>query len=45
MNQYTERHGMVKSLKKTYSMSRYMYALLFDCCEKYKKNLTHAFLL
>lgn len=43
MSLYTERHGMRKPLEKTYFMSRDMYALLFDCCEKYKKNLTHIF--
>ena len=36
---YTERHGMRKSIKKTYDISIEAYALLFKCCEKYYNNL------
>ena len=27
----------------TYSVNRDMYSLLYDCCMKYQKNLTHIF--
>lgn len=43
MELYTERRGIRKPLKKTYSINRDMYLLLLDCCKKYKKNLTHMF--
>lgn len=40
---YTERHGIRKPIDKTEIINADMYALLFDCCEKYKKNLAHIF--
>lgn len=40
---YTERHGIRKPIYKTEIINADMYSLLFDCCEKYKKNLTHIF--
>lgn len=40
---YTERHGIRAPIEKTYSISVEMYSLLFECCNKYKKNLTHLF--
>ena len=43
MKLYTERHGIRAPKEKTYSISRDMYSLLFDCCQRYKKNLTHLF--
>ncbi len=43
MELYTERRGIRKPLKKTYSINRDMYLLLLDCCKKYQKNLTHMF--
>ncbi len=42
---YTERHGIRAPINKTYCISIEMYNLLFDCCQKYKKNLTHIFTL
>ncbi len=42
---YTERHGVRAPINKTYCISIEMYYLLFDCCQKYKKNLTHIFTL
>lgn len=39
MSYYTERHGMRMPIEKTYTISVKMYALLFDCCEKYYNNL------
>src|SRR5574344_1075002 len=43
MKLYTERHGIRAPLEKTYSVNRDMYSLLYDCCMKYQKNLTHIF--
>lgn len=40
---YTERHGIRAPLERTYFINKDMYSLLLDCCEKYKKNLTHVF--
>lgn len=40
---YTERHGIRTPIDKTYSISREMYRLLFNCCKNYQKNLTHMF--
>ncbi|MEG0693431.1 MAG: hypothetical protein RSC10_08095 [Longicatena sp.] len=45
MKLYTERHGIRAPLEKTYSVNSDMYSLLFDCCKKYQKNLTHIFTL
>lgn len=45
MKLYTERCGIRAPLKKTYSINIDMYSLLLDCCNKYKKNLTHIFTL
>lgn len=43
MKLYTEGHGIRAPLEKTYSVNRDMYSLLYDCCMKYQKNLTHIF--
>lgn len=40
---YTQRHGLRKPVEKTYDINIEMYSLLFDCCNRYKKNLTHIF--
>lgn len=45
MKLYTERHGIRAPLEKTYSINRDMYSLLFDCCKRHQKNLTHIFTL
>lgn len=34
---------MRKPIEKTYDINVEMYSLLFDCCNRYKKNLTHIF--
>ena len=39
MAYYTERHGMRRSVAKTYDISIEKYALLLHCCEKYYNNL------
>ena len=36
---YTERHGMRNPIEKTYIITLDMYAMLFDCCEKYYNNI------
>lgn len=40
---YTERHGMRKPIERTSTISIEMYAMLFDCCEKYYDNLAWMF--
>ena len=35
MSYFTERHGMRKPIERTSTITVEMYALLFDCCEKY----------
>lgn len=45
MKLYSERHGIRAPQEKTYSINRDMYSLLFDCCKRYQKNLTHIFTL
>lgn len=45
MKLYTERHGLRAPREKTYSINKDMYALLFNCCKRYQKNLTHIFSL
>lgn len=45
MKLYTERHGLRAPREKTYSINKDMYALLFNCCKRYQKNLTHIFTL
>lgn len=40
---FTERHGIRAPIEKTYLISVEMYSLLFECCNKYKKNLTNLF--
>lgn len=45
MHLYTERYGIRAPLNKTYFINLDMYSLLLDCCNKYKKNLTHIFTL
>ncbi|HIS35560.1 TPA: hypothetical protein IAC10_02865 [Candidatus Scatousia excrementigallinarum] len=39
MDYYTQRHGMRKPINKTYIIDESKYALLFDCCSRYKKYL------
>ena len=39
MSYYTERHGMRTPVEKTYTIDLDMYAMLFDCCEKYHNNI------
>ena len=39
MAYYTERHGMRKPIETTYDISIQAYALLFQCCEKYKDTI------
>lgn len=43
MNLYTERHGIRAPIEKTYTINTDMYALLFDCCKRFYKNLTWLF--
>lgn len=45
MRLYTERHGIRAPKEKTYTINKDMYSLLLDCCQRYKKNLTHIFTL
>lgn len=45
MKLYTERHGIRAPQEKTYSINIDMYSLLFDCCKRFQKNLTHIFTL
>jgi len=45
MKLYTERHGIRAPQEKTYSINSDMYSILFDCCKRYQKNLTHLFML
>lgn len=40
---YTERIGVRTPIDKTYCISNAMYCLLFNSCNKYKKNLTTLF--
>lgn len=40
---FTERNGLRAPLEKTYCISADVYSLLMNCCNKYKKNLTHLF--
>ena len=39
MGYYTQRHGMRKSIEKTYDISIESYALLFDYCRQYDNNI------
>ena len=39
MSYYTERHGLRKPVERTYVITYEMYAMLFDCCEKFFENL------
>lgn len=39
MSYYTERHGMRQPMDKTYIITPDMYAILFDCCGRYHKNI------
>jgi hypothetical protein len=43
MSYFTERHGMRKAIENTSIITIEMYALLFDCCEKYYDNLAWKF--
>lgn len=43
MSYYTERHGMRTPVKKTDVITSDMYAILFDCCERYQINIAWKF--
>lgn len=43
MKLYTERYGIRAPKERTYLINEDAYVMLFCCCEKYKKNLTHLF--
>lgn len=43
MTLYTERHGMRKQIERTSTITVEMYAMLFDCCEKYYDNIAWKF--
>ncbi|MGL5964982.1 MAG: AbiJ-NTD4 domain-containing protein [Fusobacteriaceae bacterium] len=43
MELYSERHGVRRIITKTETINRDVYEILFKCCEKYEKNLTHIF--
>lgn len=43
MSYFTERNGFRKPIEKTADISVEMYALLFDCCNKYNNNIAWAF--
>jgi hypothetical protein len=43
MSYFTERHGMRAPIERTSTMTSEMYALLFDCCEKYYDNIAWKF--
>lgn len=45
MDLYTERHGLRKPIERTSNISKEVYTLLLNICEKYYKNLTHIFKL
>lgn len=45
MNLFTERHGLRKPITRTNKISKEVYALLLNACQKYYKNLTHIFKL
>lgn len=40
---YTERHDMRKPIKRTSAITVEMYAILYDCCEKYYDNIAWKF--
>lgn len=39
MSYYTERHGLRAPVEQTETITYEMYALLFDCCERYFDNI------
>lgn len=39
MGYYTERHGMRAPVERTETITYEMYALIFDCCERYFDNI------
>lgn len=39
MSYYTERHGLRIPVEQTETITYEMYALLFDCCERYFDNI------
>ena len=43
MSYFTERHGIREPVKHTTKITIEMYALLFDCCEKYYDNIAWKF--
>ncbi len=45
MSLYTERHGLRKPIARTSKISKEVYTLLLNICQKYYKNLTHIFKL
>lgn len=42
---YTERYGLRKPIARTSKISKEVYTLLLNICQKYYKNLTHIFKL
>lgn len=45
MSLYTERHGLRKPIARTSKISKEVYTLLLNICQKYYKNLTYIFKL
>lgn len=43
MSYYTERHGLRTPVAFTESMTLEMYQTIFDCCEKYFKNIAYLY--
>lgn len=43
MSLYTERHGLRKPITRTTEISKEVYTLLLNVCQKYYNNLTHIF--
>lgn len=43
MDLYTERYGLRSPKKYSHEINAGLYSLLFRCCRKYRKNLTHLF--
>lgn len=39
MSYYTERHGLRAPVERTETITYEMYALIFDCCERYFDNI------
>ena len=39
MSYYTERHGLRAPVERTETITHELYALIFDCCERYFDNI------